>query len=155
MPVKTINKHNLNKMQKAFADEYIITGDATHSMRVAGYNGKYIAVNSNKVLNSPKVQRYLKEKQLQLDKPTIAKQEEVLEFLTSVMRGECDEETLRGVGHGSQVIDRLKVSPRDRVKAGELLGKRYGMFTEKIELNGEVGLVKIVDDLKGDESDDG
>ena len=152
MTKKVTKQYNLNKMQKTFADEYLITGDIKHSMIYAGYSEKYAVQNAPKVMNSPRVRQYIKERQLKLDKPTIAKQEEVLEFLTSVMRGECDEDTLRGIGQGEQVIDKLKVSPRDRVKAGELLGKRYGMWTEKIDINGEVGLVKIVDDLNDDDN---
>jgi phage terminase small subunit len=145
-------KYNLNPKQKKFADEYIITADAEASMIAAGYSPHYAAQNASKVLNSPKVRQYIKERMLKLDKPTIARQEEVLEYLTAVMRGNFKDETLRGVGQGEQVVDKLSVQSKERIRAAELLGKRYGMWTDKLELNGEVGLVKIVDDLKDDDS---
>lgn len=141
-------KYNLNPRQKKFADEYLLTMDAEASMVAAGYSPHYAAQNSSKLIGSPKVRMYIKERMLKLDKPTIAKQEEVLEFLTSVMRGEKKDETLRGVGMGEQVIDNITVPAKERIKAAELLGKRYALFTDKLELNGEVGLVQIVDDLK-------
>ncbi len=143
-------KYNLNPKQKKFADEYIITADAGHSMIAAGYTPHYAAQNASRLLGSPKVRAYIKERQLQLDKPTIAKQEEVLEYLTDVMRGKRKDEVLKGVGMGEQVIDQIRVPTKEQIRAAELLGKRYGMWTDKLEINGEVGLVKIVDDIDAD-----
>ncbi|KAF3303768.1 hypothetical protein FPV24_01315 [Carnobacterium sp. PL24RED07] len=53
------------------------------------------------------------------------------------MRGEQTEQTLRDIGEGAQEIDDIDVSAKDRIKAAELLGKRYGIWTDKTELTGE------------------
>lgn len=147
--------YNLNPKQKKFADEYIISGDPERSMLVAGYSPKFAAQNSSKLIGSPKVKGYIKERMLKLDKPTIARQEEVLEYLTAVMRGEFKDDTLRGIGQGEQTIDKVAVASKDRIKAAELLGKRYGAWTDKIDINGEVGIVKIYDDIQRSDDDDG
>lgn len=143
-------KPHLNPKQKKFADEYLITGDASKSMIAAGYSPNYAAQNSSKLLSSQKVWGYIQERITKLDKPTIAKQEEVLEYLTDVMRGRKKDEVLKGVGMGEQVIDEIRVPTKEQIRAAELLGKRYGLWTDKLEINGEVGLVKIVDDIDAD-----
>lgn len=59
--------------------------------------------------------------------------QEVLEYLTSVMRGEHTEPILRLDKEGGQCIEYVPVSERDRLKAAELIGKRYGMFDRRID----------------------
>lgn len=49
------------------------------------------------------------------------------------MRGEQREQVLRGVGMGEQTITNMDVGAKDRIKAAELLGKRYRLFTDKVE----------------------
>ena len=39
-----------------------------------------------------------------------------------------------------------QLSAKDRIKAAELLGKRYALFTEKVDVEGNVG-VTIIDDI--------
>lgn len=69
----------------------------------------------------------------QLASEKIATQEEVLTYLTSVMRGETQEQTLCSIGElGQQVID-IDVGAKDRIKAAELLGKRHRLWTDKVE----------------------
>ena len=51
------------------------------------------------------------------------------------MRGEHTEETLELVGDGVQTISDISVSAKDRLKAAELIGKTYGIFTDKTDLN--------------------
>jgi len=82
-----------------------------------------------------------------MEKKRIADAEEVLEYLTRVVRDEVTEETvIFDKENGSQVAE-IKAGVKDRNKAAELLGKRYALFTEKKELSGQVG-VKIVDDIE-------
>lgn len=57
----------------------------------------------------------------------------MLTYLTSVMRGETQEQTLCSIGEfGQQVID-IDVGAKDRIKAAELLGKRHRLWTDKVE----------------------
>lgn len=119
--------------QQRFADEYIISGNATQAAIKAGYSSKYANTNASKLLQNTTIKSYIDERLAQLASDKIATQEEVLTYLTSVMRGETQEQTLCGIGElGQEVID-IDVGAKDRIKAAELLGKRFRMWTEKIE----------------------
>lgn len=79
------------------------------------------------------IKKYIDERLAQLASEKIATQEEVLSYLTSVMRGETQEQTLCSIGElGQQVID-IDVGAKDRIKAAELLGKRHRLWTDKVE----------------------
>jgi phage terminase small subunit len=126
---------SLTPKQKAFADYYIELGNATEAYIRAGYkNYKSAGVEANKTLNNPKIKIYIDERLAKIEDARIAKGEEVLQYLTKVMRGE--EKDQFG----------LDASLQDRTKAAELLGKRYRLFTEKVEVDG-VQQVQIVDDI--------
>ncbi len=129
--------------QKRFADEYIISGNATESYLKAGYaNQKRSSAEANarKLLGNSSLKSYMNERIKELDDKAIAKQEEVLKYLTSVMRGEHEEEVLYGMGEGMQGKTHIEVSAKDRIKAAELLGKRYRLFTDKVELDADVDM---------------
>ena len=72
--------------------------------------------------------------------------QEVLEYLTSVMRGQHKEQVLKLIGDGIQTISDIDVGAKDRIKAAELIGKRYGMFKDGLAV--EVEPVTLVNDLK-------
>ena len=84
---------------------------------------------------------YIDERLEQLHSEKTADAQEVLEYLTSVMRGEHKEQTLCLCGDGMQEIQNIDVSARDRLKAAELIGKRYGMFKDTVDLEGTVPVV--------------
>lgn len=139
----------MNEKQKRFADYYIETGNITESAIKAGYSENYANAQGYKLLDNVGIKKYIDEQLKTLKSERIADQEEILKYLTSVMRGDMKEETLRGVGKGDQVISDIDVSAKDRIKAAELLGKRYVMWTDKQQHEGNVG-VTIVDDLDED-----
>ena len=99
---------------------------------MAGYKGK----NLNRIgsQNLSKLDRFIKVKLEEKEKQRIASQDEVLQYLTKVMRGE--EKDQFG----------LDASLQDRTKCAELLGKRYGTFKEKVEHSGSIPVV-IDDDI--------
>ncbi len=137
--------------QKAFADFYIETGNATESYIKAGYKVKkrnYAEVEGCKLLRTPKVKAYLDEKLAEIASSRIADATEVLEYLTSVMRGESTSEivVVEGIGEGRSSAKRINKAPdeKEQLKAAELLGKRYGIFTEKLGVTLEQ--VVIIDD---------
>lgn len=134
--------------QQRFADEYIISGNATQSAIIAGYSQKYANTNASKLLQNTTIKNYIDERLEQLDSEKIAKQDEVLKYLTTIMRGEQTEQTLRGVGEGAQIISDIEVGAKDRIKAAELLGKRYGIWTEKLDVSGGVVFISGDDDLE-------
>lgn len=124
----------LTPKQKAFADYFIELGNATEAAIKAGYNKKTARQIGSMNLTKVDIKQYIEERIKALDDARIAKGEEVLQYLTKVMRGE--EKDQFG----------LDASLQDRTKAAELLGKRYRLFTEKIEVDG-VQQVQIVDDI--------
>lgn len=136
----------LTLKQQRFADEYIITGNIYKAAVAAGYSENYAKGNAAKLLEKESVKKYIDERLEKQKKESIAEQDEVLQYLSSIMRGEQQEQTLRGMGEGYQEIDDIDVSAKDRIKAAELLGKRYAMWTDKQEISGDVG-VTIVDDI--------
>ena len=119
--------------QKRFADEYIISGNATDAAIKAGYSSKYANTNASKLLQNTTIKSYIDERLAQLASEKIATQEEVLTYLTSVMRGETQEQTLISVGELGQTITDIDVGAKDRIKAAELLGKRHRLWTDKVE----------------------
>lgn len=143
----------LTLKQQRFADEYIISGNATQSAIEAGYSKKYANTNASKLLQNTTIKRYIDEQLEILKNERVADQQEVLEYLTSIVRGEQTEQTLRGVGEGAQEIDNIDVSAKDRIKAAELLGKRYGIWTDKTELAGEIDTEISIKIDYGDDGD--
>ena len=66
------------------------------------------------------------------------------------MRGQHTEQTLQLIGEGVQTITDIDVSAKERLKAAELIGKRYGMFKDGLNVGGAVPVV-FVDDLGSDD----
>lgn len=135
----------LTVKQKRFADEFIISGNIYQSLVKAGYSENYAKADGCKILDNPRVKAYIDDRMADFEREAIASQEEVLSYLTSVMRGEQTEQVMVS---GGEVID-VAVGAKDRIKAAELLGKRYGAWTERVDLVGSVG-VTIVDDIDAD-----
>lgn len=135
--------------QQAFADLYIEKGNATEAYLEAYPNVKKATTaraNSSRLLTNANVSAYIEKRMEELKSERVADQQEILEYLTSILRGEQKEETLRGVGEGAQTIDDIDVSAKDRIKAAEMLGKRYAMWTEKQQLD-VTGAVTFIDDI--------
>ena len=142
-----------HKKQKRFADEYIISGNATQAAIKAGYSKKTAAVIGTENLIKPNIKNYIDERLEELKSERTADAQEVLEYLTSVMRGNETEEVLIGVGEGMQSTIQKEVGAKDRLKAAELLGKRFALFTDKTEV-AVSEIPTFVDDIDGD-TDDG
>lgn len=130
---------------KKFADEYIICGNATEAAIKAGYSKKTATVMASENLTKPNIKKYIDARLEAIQNEKIADQQEVMEFLTAVMRGETTEATLIGKGYGEQAVGDVPVSMKERIKAGELIGKRHGMWTEKVDVSSENSVV-IIDD---------
>ena len=125
--------------QQRFADEYIISGNATQAAIKAGYKNE---VSGRENLQKPTIKEYIDERLKELEQEAIANQSEVLKFLTSIMRGEQTEQTLISDGsEQGQRITNIEVSAKDRIKAAELLGKRYGSWTDKVDLSSDLTLI--------------
>lgn len=135
----------LTLKQQRFADEYIVSGNATQAAKKAGYSKNYAKAQSSKLLENVGIKSYIDERLEALRSERVADQQEVLEFLTSIVRGEKKEQTLIGLGMGEQEITDIDVPANQRIKAAELLGKRYAMWTDKQQIDGELDLSIVVD----------
>lgn len=139
----------LNDRQKAFADYYIESLNAFESAIRAGYSEKYAKSRSYELLENVGIKNYIEERMKEIESERIAKAEEVLAFLSASLRGEVLEEVVSTEsidGMIKPVTLKKQLSAKDRIKAAELLGKRYALFTEKVDLEGNVG-VTIIDDI--------
>lgn len=130
----------LTEKQKRFADEYIISGNATQSAIKAGYSKKTAAVIGTENLIKPNIKNYIDERLEELQSRRIANAQEVLEYLTGVMRGDEKEEVMTEDG-----VSYREPSVKDKLKAAELLGKRHALFTEKQEISANVASTKLDD----------
>ena len=117
-----------------FADEYIISLNATQSYLKAYPKASYETANVEgcKLLVKPSIKAYIDEQMAKKQDDRIMKQDEILRLLTSIARGEQTEQTLKGDGNGFQILVDKDISAKDRLKALELLGKRYGTFADKV-----------------------
>lgn len=135
--------NKLTPKQRAFADYYIETGNATEAARRVGYKKPNVQGSQN--LEKLSIKSYIEERVKASDEKRIAKGEEVLEYLTKVMRGE--EKDQFG----------LDASLQDRTKAAELLGKRYRLFVDKVEqkvnVNSTTKLDSILQQLEVDDNE--
>ena len=137
----------LTLKQQRFADEYIISGNATDAAVKAGYSKKYANTNASKLLQNTTIKSYIDEKLAELQSQKVADQQEDMEYLTAVMRGEKTEPLLVLDGEGTQKVINAVPPVQARTKAAELLGKRYRLFTDKVELDATVEQVVFEDDI--------
>lgn len=144
-----LNVRKLTVKQQAFADYYVEFGNAYQAAIQAGYSESYARGNVVKLLENVSVKSYIENRMEELKSERVADQQEILEYLTSIIRGEQTEETLRGIGEGAQTISDIDVSAKDRIKAAEMLGKRYAMWTEKQQVENITPI--FVDDVPDDD----
>ena len=121
----------LTEKQKRFIDFYIETLNASEAARRAGYSPRTAFRIGQENLQKPAIKSAIDERLSQFESERIAGPKEVLKYLTAVMRGEESEEQVVTVGTGQgesevEIINK-RVGAKDRIKAAELLGKRYGL----------------------------
>jgi len=146
----------VNPKQQKFADYYIKTGNATESAIHAGYSKKTAFTIGNENLNKPYIKEYIAKELDKLHKETIASAEQVLEFLTKGVNQELEEEvvvTEMVAGTSEARIIKKKISCKDAVKCAELLGKRYRLFADKIDITVDKPIIKIGKFEEDDEDD--
>lgn len=133
----------MTEKQKRFCDFYIETGNAKEAAIRAGYSEKTAKQIGQENLTKPDLRAYIDERLAELKNERTADAQEVLEYLTAVMRGEYKEATLIGVGEGAQAVVDNDVGAKDRLKAAELLGKRHALFTDKVDLQTGDIVIKV------------
>lgn len=133
---------SLTEKQKRFADYYIETGNMTEAAIKAGYSKKTARVIGQENLLKPAIKNYINERLKELEEKRVASATEVMQLLTSAMRGELDEEVVVVESIGDYCSEarvvKKKIGLKDRIKAAELIGKRHRLFTDKIQVDGLV-----------------
>lgn len=131
----------LNVKQEAFCLHYAKTGNATEAYKVAGYKAKNptaIYSTANKLLKNAKVQSRLNELAEEIASEKIAGIKEIQERLTSIIRGEEQEEVVvvEGIGEGMSEARTIEKKPslKDMIKAGETLARMQGGFDTKLNV---------------------
>lgn len=132
--------------QKRFCEEYLVDCNAKQAAIRAGYSARTAYSIGDENLKKPELRAYIKERMDAMEEEASASAKEVVEYLTSVMRGEEKNRVLRSVGGGEQEVIEIDVPAKDRIRAAELIGKRYGLFRDNVDINGS-GAITIVDDL--------
>ncbi len=142
----------MTEKQKLFADEYLIDCNATRA-----YKAVYRSIKSDEVarkagsrlLTNVDVKKYITNRMEEIHNEKTADAQEVIEYLTSVLRGESSstEIVVEGTGDGCSEARTIEKAPseKERLKAAELLGKRYGLYTDKVDLDADAELHICID----------
>ena len=123
--------------QKRFCNEYLIDCNATQAAIRAGYSIKSAGRNADRMMKNDEIKTYIEEQLNKMSSKSVADAEEVMKYLTSVLRGESSSEEIvvEGCGDGCSEARTMKKAPseKDKLKAAELLGKRYGIWKDTID----------------------
>lgn len=135
----------LNAKQKRFCDEYLIDLNATQSAIRAGYSQKTAYSIGVQLLKKLEIQEYIHDRMAEKEKELIADQDEVLKYLTSVVRGTSKSEivVVEGIGMGESQAVKVQKAPdeKEKLKAAELLAKRYGLLNDKLDITGAIPVI--------------
>jgi terminase small subunit len=140
----------LNVRQKSFIGFYWETRNATEAAKKAGYSEKTAYSIGQRLLKNVEVKDAIDKLIEQSRAENIAKASEIEEFLSLTMRGEIQEEVVVVEGEGDGVssarVMKKQVSAKERIKAAELLGKRYALFTDKTKIEGTLPVMIVGED---------
>ena len=135
----------ITERQRRFIDYYLELGNQVQAAIKAGYSERYARDQAFKILEMPAVKEYYEDRLQEIESKRVADAEEVMEYLTSVMRGEETEEMIvvEGCGNGYSEARKINksIGAKDRLKAVELLSKRLDA------VNTNESAVRIIDDI--------
>ena len=140
----------MNEKQKNFAQEYIKDKNATQAAIRAGYSEKTAYSIGQRLLKNVDIKNYINDLLDEVRKENILSAIEIEEFLSLAIKGCIDEEVVVVEGEGDGVSSARKIKKqiglKDRIKAAELLGKRYRLFTDKVEVEGVLPVMIVGED---------
>ena len=129
----------LSAKQQRFCDEYLIDLNATQAAIRSGYSEKTAYSQGQRMLKNVEVKAYLDSELERIRSEKIADATEVMEYLTKVLRGESQSEivVVENIGDFTSEARKIQKAPdeKERLKAAELLGKRYNMFSDKMKVD--------------------
>jgi phage terminase small subunit len=154
--VMIVAEKKLTAKQQRFCDEYLIDLNATQAAIRAGYSEKTAKQIGQENLTKPDLKEYIEKRMAEKEESLIAKQDEVMRYLTSVMRRELNESVVvtlqsktekwvkvegsgqlkkQTVTEETPAVVPIPAKLSDANKAAELIGKRYGMFKDSVKLD--------------------
>ena len=139
----------MTEKQKLFCDEYLKDLNGTRAYRTVYKtikNDNVAGVRANKLLKQKDIAEYINKRLEEIHNENTANIQEVMEYLTSVMRGTSKANVLALAGDGYQEVVAKPPDEKERLKAAELLGKRFGMFKDNVDITSN-GKTVIVDDI--------
>lgn len=144
-----VAEKKLTAKQKRFCDEYLIDMNITQAAIRAGYSKKTAYAIGQENLKKPTLQNYIDKRMEEKEKELIADQNEVLKYLTSVIRGQSRSSVVvvENIGDYMSEAREMEKAPdeKERLKAAELLGKAHGIFTDRVEQTVDMDLNITVD----------
>ena len=155
----------MTEKQKRFCDEYLTDLNATQAAVRAGYSKKTAYSIGEENLRKPEIKEYIEKRMAEKESQLIADQDEVMRYLTAVMRREKMESvvvtlntektsyvpdengTMRKQTVKQEIpkIIEIPAQLRDANKAAELLGKAYGIYTDKVDVDADMDLNITID----------
>lgn len=155
----------LNERQQRFIDEYIIDLNATQAAIRAGYSKRTARSQGQRLLTNVDIKQAIDKRLQEKTDELIMKQDEILVRLSEQARREAvdhqvvvvekpsfDENgNFLGVEKKPEVVE-VPTQNKDAIKALELLGKRYMMWTDKQQVD-VAGAVQFVDDISDSDED--
>lgn len=139
----------MTEKQRLFADEYLKDLNGTRAYKTIYTtikNDNVAAVRANTLLKQKDISDYISKRLEEIYNENTADIQEVMEYLTSVLRGESASAVLMMSGNGMQKVTEKPPDEKERLKAAELLGKRFGMFKDNVDVTSN-GKTVIVDDI--------
>lgn len=139
----------MTEKQKRFCLEYLKDPNATQAAIKAGYSKKTAGVIGDENLKKPNIKNFIQKELDKMEEAAISDASEVMKYLTSVMRGQTEGEEIvtEFIGDGMSEARRMKKKPseKDKLKAAELLGKRFGLFKDSVTLDSDSELTIHID----------
>ncbi|MED3623249.1 MULTISPECIES: terminase small subunit [Neobacillus] len=167
----------LTAKQKRFVEEYLIDLNATQAAIRAGYSPDSARAIGAENLTKPDIRARIDKALAERSKRTGINAERVLrelarialvnpanviDFEEATISGDASEDDLAAIasvkvktipGENGDIVER-EVRLYDKNRALELLGKHLGMFKDKLEINGSMDVVQIIDDIpRSDENE--
>ena len=135
----------MTERQKKFCDEYLVDCNASQAAIRAGYSENTAKQIGQRLLTKVDLKSYIDEQLKKMHSEKSAEAQEVIEYLTSVMRGQSESEVVvvEQMGDYTSEARVMKKHPdeKERLKAAELLGKRHGLFTDKVDVGGGAKII--------------
>jgi phage terminase small subunit len=134
-----VAKGELTDKQKRFCDEYLVDLNGTQAAIRAGYSPRSARQIADRNMSNDDIRKYIDSRMQEKEKELIADQDEVLKYLTNVLRGKSQSEivVVENVGDFTSEARLIQKAPdeKERLKAAELLGERYNLFSDKMKVD--------------------